>query len=544
MSAPPLGVEQGNRWSTTNEEASLIEWVSQQILPTVVTLGTTREDRPISMITFGDTEATPSLLLIGGQHGQEPSGRELLLWWVREMAQGGFAGLRRGRSVAIIPNASPDSRHHNTRENTVGIHPNRDHYTLVEAEAQAINTAWNQVDPVMVVDLHEYGHEDADVWMRAHERLDTHPLIAQAGDDAVSQAWDNAELAGYDVKEFRAASRFTIGGVAPLRHCVGILIENRIHGWSRPERVDSQRPSLETFADYFTNNTGQLVHAARASRTAAASRIGPDLLQLWADRAREGNGRYVHLDGYDLAEPIPQRLLDAHGITVDGSFVPLRQPARGLIPELIDPDAADPVAEATQRLSPTVPEGELAGAYFNIEGQLRQVTHMIHDIGGQRRHVSEMRRRSPSPELLDNGLFLQGMDHWTEFGETTGSYEPVDYHAGKFGAIFFHGDGTSRIESPLLLDSDGVRLELTVEVWVGQAGERPGQLQIANLDNGSLIGTPINPAAGALNEGWSTIYGTITLSDQGRTGFTLRLSQVSEDQQAPSYWRVTRASAY
>src|SRR5690554_611217 len=159
MPLPPLGVELGNLWSTEAQEDAVFDWLAGAGA-SVTTLATSRQGRPIRMVTFGAL-SDPTLLLVGGMHGNEPSGREVLLWFARELGQGvGAARLLRGRSVAIVPTLNPDGRAGNTRENSAGVDPNRDHITLTEAEAEALHVAMAATDPVMIADLHEYGGQD------------------------------------------------------------------------------------------------------------------------------------------------------------------------------------------------------------------------------------------------------------------------------------------------------------------------------------------------------------------------------------------------
>lgn len=388
MSRPTLGVERGNTWSTQDEHDYLWAWVNTQPKATRHQLATTRENRPIRMYTYGDL-SKPTLLLIGGQHGNEPSGREVLLWLAREMADTNMHQRATSYgSVAIIPDANPDGRSVSIRENSVGVDPNRDHILLSEAEAQAINSAIKQLDPVMIADLHEYGGEDADAWVQTYLREDTHPEIAEHGNAAYRQVINASQAAGYDTQPYPFRYRLTLNGVASLMHTVGVLIEVRYRGRTRPERFESQKPPLHALINYFANNVKSLHHAAAASRADAAQRPGPELLYLWNAQANPESGQYHNINEYELIGSIPQRLVDAHGINVSNGVVPLKQPARGIIPELIDPELDAPVAPATRNYAPQIPAGKLASAIININGQPHHITNIIHHDESGRKHTT------------------------------------------------------------------------------------------------------------------------------------------------------------
>lgn len=405
MSLPPLGVEQGNLWSTQAQEDDLFTWLDGLDHAEVSTLATTREDRPIRMVTFGDLDR-PTLLLVGGMHGNEPSGREVLLWFARELGRGaGLSRLTRDRSVAILPNDNPDGREENTRDNSVVVNPNRDHISLIEAEAQAIHAAMASTDPVMIGDFHEYGGQDgAQVWVQPHTRGDTHPLIAQAGRAAADGVIDAAQAAGNAAVEYPLAYRLTLNSVASLLHRVCVLVEVTWRNRTRPQRMALQQAPLAALVDYFTRNSQTLRHACAASRLEAEHRIGADLLHVWEQQVSPTNGEYLPLAGYDLAEAIPQKYIDAHNIRVEDDFIPIKQTARGLLPELLDPDVEEPVAEAARRERPRLPESPLTAAFVQIGGQRREVVTMIHRTGGQNRTVRVSSRDEQVTPMPTAGL--------------------------------------------------------------------------------------------------------------------------------------------
>lgn len=87
----------------------------------VVELGKSAKGTPIKMYIFG--EGAAPLLVVGGIHGNEPTGAELaesLMEYLR-----GHGELWRDHPVAVIPRANPDGLSANTRVNANGVDVNR-----------------------------------------------------------------------------------------------------------------------------------------------------------------------------------------------------------------------------------------------------------------------------------------------------------------------------------------------------------------------------------------------------------------------------------
>ena len=110
---------------------------------------------------------------------------------------------------------------------------------------------------------------------------------------------------------------------------------------------------LRTAADYwleFFEDNSTTVKAAQAAPTnGALTSPGPEVVNLEQVDLKPENETTISISGYDLDEPLPQIYVDAFGIEVQGSFVPIAQKARGILPEILDPDSLYRVVEATRR---------------------------------------------------------------------------------------------------------------------------------------------------------------------------------------------------
>ena len=96
-----------------------------------------------------------TILLVGTQHGTEPSGGEALLLVARSVALGGMKSLLDGADFIIVPNANPDGRDLHRRVNANNVNLSTDFVLLSQPESRAINDLLLRVRPQVVLDVHE-----------------------------------------------------------------------------------------------------------------------------------------------------------------------------------------------------------------------------------------------------------------------------------------------------------------------------------------------------------------------------------------------------
>jgi len=125
-------------------------------------LGMTRGGSKLPMAVVCAPEADPrglrKLLIIARQHGSEPAGTEAAMALLRHFATSesrAEAALLERVALMIIPMANPDGAVAGRRGNSAGVDLNRDWGALSQPETRAIEGAFLDWRPDVVIDLHE-----------------------------------------------------------------------------------------------------------------------------------------------------------------------------------------------------------------------------------------------------------------------------------------------------------------------------------------------------------------------------------------------------
>ncbi|MDF1548895.1 MAG: M14 family zinc carboxypeptidase, partial [Bacteroidales bacterium] len=160
---PILPLEQSDyRKLTTNAEMiAYLEMASNfSEMINIEILDSTISGKRIPLIWLGTkgekNNSKPSLLFFAQQHGNEPSGKEGLLLLINEFALGRHLDLLENVNLFIIPQTNPDGGDKNERRNSDGIDLNRDHLLFQSNEARLVQKVFDEYQPEVVVDIHEY----------------------------------------------------------------------------------------------------------------------------------------------------------------------------------------------------------------------------------------------------------------------------------------------------------------------------------------------------------------------------------------------------
>ncbi len=209
----------------------------------------------------------PAVVIVAGQHGDEPAGTEALIVIAQELAAGRLDRVLDQVDVYLLPRANPDGAVLGQRDGADGSDINRDHLLLRTPEAQAQAQLIREVAPVVVLDLHEYavdagfaakfgGVQRFDALLDTATVANLRPFVARAAEE-----WFRAPLAAnltaagfsnewyYTLAADPADRTVSMGGVGPqigrnangLKNAVSLLVETRGQGIGRTDfkrRVD------------------------------------------------------------------------------------------------------------------------------------------------------------------------------------------------------------------------------------------------------------------------------------------------------------------
>ena len=379
----------------------------------VVEIGRTVLDRPINMLVIGypraprnvkDAAKGTSALVNCNVHGNEPSSREACLILARELAFGRdrrTIDILRHATVLLVPSINGDGRAANTRGNSTGQDLNRDYSLIRQPETFAFVKMMRDYDPEAAFDGHEFGNSQAgDLPVLPPRHLNVARSIFDESRSMI-EGWmyghgseDGWWFCPYGCQNGGAVGlsqetilRNTMG----LKSVVGSLLEARSSGGvtrpnegnapnNRRRKTYSALYTYQQFLDYQNVNERAIEEAIEQSirfQRANRGRIvfrGSYPIPAYpsphpgespppeepAEGVLEAPPCGYLLDDAQYSGPRPDgrpvgERLAAHGIRVsrwrpDTYFVSMRQPQRGLIPLLLDGEAAEPMV-AARRLS-------------------------------------------------------------------------------------------------------------------------------------------------------------------------------------------------
>jgi hypothetical protein len=383
----------------------------------VVEIGRTLQGRPINMFIFGYPAPLPSAARISRSptvlvqchvHGDEPSMRESCLILTRELAftdDPDLLDIMSRATVLIVPTLNGDGRAADTRGSSTGQDLNRDHSLLREPETKAFAAMLRDYTPEVAVDGHNGDSEDLPVLGPRHLNV-YEGIYSEAKNRLIeSRIYDNAALAGWWAGPYSngGASQETIlRNTFGLKSIVGILSENRpAAGVTRPGATAAGNENRKTYGqlwlikqllDYHRDNLPRierLIAESIAFQRANVGRIvfrgsypwppfppllsAPDVDAPSPDMILEDPpcGYFLSEEQYSGNRPegTVELRLRLHGIAVErapgyiargpGYLVRMTQPLRGLIPPLLDAQAAEPMVHGVRlqefRPSPTAP---------------------------------------------------------------------------------------------------------------------------------------------------------------------------------------------
>jgi len=182
--------------------------------------GTSTLGRDVVLVRLGgEARARWNILFYAQQHGDEISGKDALLYLIRDIAANPRQ-LPADTAVWIMPMMNPDGAEAGTRVNGAKADINRDHMTLLQPETQALHRVVQRVRPEVAVDCHEFGRSSSAWKKRGWEKwpditLDrlNNPLFDRARIEAADRWVEAAAVA--EEKAGHLFLRYWVGGVPP-----------------------------------------------------------------------------------------------------------------------------------------------------------------------------------------------------------------------------------------------------------------------------------------------------------------------------------------
>jgi hypothetical protein len=369
----------------------------------VVEIGRTVLGRPINMFIIGYPAPKPTVQAVSGNaaallncnvHGNEPSSREGCLIMARELAFSNdprTIDLLSNMTVLIVPAINGDGRAANTRGNSTGQDLNRDHSLIRQPETSAMVRDYT---PEVAYDGHEFGNSQAGdlptLWPRHLNVAES--IMGQSKSLIEDWLYTNGSADGWWYCPYGCQNGGAVGlsqetilrNTMGLKNTVSMLLEARSAGGqtrpneaipanNRRRKTYSAIYTMEQLLDYYRERRPEIVQAIEESVEFQRSNTGRivfrgsyDVPAFPAPHPGEAPPPDEPPDGildpppcgYQLTDaqytgpqpdgrPVADRLA-AHGIKVQRHgpgrwFVPMKQPRRGLIPLLLDGEAAEPM---------------------------------------------------------------------------------------------------------------------------------------------------------------------------------------------------------
>jgi len=227
---------------------------------------------------------TPSfrVLYYAQQHGDEVSGKDALLYLVRDIARDP-ALLPPDVDLWVLPMMNPDGAEAGTRRNADGADLNRDHMVLEQPETRALHRVARRVRPHLAVDCHEFTRDSEE---RRKRGFVAWPDITMDGVN--NPLFDPAVVAAAQrwVDESRAP--LASAGHTFLRYTVGGLPPDEEQRHSAPD-MDSGLTAVGAYGGLSFIVEAAVRRAAPDPSADLASRVDAYLVLLWRFLREDGH---------------------------------------------------------------------------------------------------------------------------------------------------------------------------------------------------------------------------------------------------------------
>lgn len=401
MTPPLTGFETTGTWTTGEHETDFLAQIHAETDAQVIEHGTSAGGRPLRRVELG---TGPTILIVCLQHGEEPASREAALAQIRDYAYStdpSILSYLATHRVVWIPTANPDGQAAGRRTNDAGGDSNRDYWAVTQSETRSIIDTIHAVQPNFIIDAHEYGvAAGADWWGAPSTHPVTHPAIQVVENSAFQRGLDTVRGAGFTAGRYpdNSRSRFTLAVYgSTAMHTPQLLSETNWLIGDASVRVPVQRQILDMAIAWHEENSDACTAAQHASQQHALTHTGMDQLLIRERYMHYDTPELVRLEGYQLHEPVPDRLVDTHRLVItEDNFAPMNQLGRAILPQIFDPESTGVEVSASRvlRTDPEplpprepLPRRKFLGYRVHLNGRTRDVIGVKAKINGRVRDI-------------------------------------------------------------------------------------------------------------------------------------------------------------
>jgi hypothetical protein len=289
-----------------------------------------------------------TVLLVGSQHGNEPSGGEALQILAREIATGPRAAYLDDFDLIIVPDANPDGRAARRRGNARGVNLSTAFVVSAEPETQALLDLLRNRAPDVVLDVHEsailkkstlarQGYvTDVEAQLEGPTNPDVDPGLRALSDSILQESIARTERAGLPAQRYLGEitdirqpiirggpTLNNLRNMAGMYGTLSLLLENRLDPRGKPfptprnirVRVDKQLLAITAFLDTCRDYRPAIAAAVDAAR------------EVW----RRDGEQQVHLRLAQLPNPRQQEIVVPLRRLADGAPEALRFELRDVV---------------------------------------------------------------------------------------------------------------------------------------------------------------------------------------------------------------------
>lgn len=482
-----LEIRKDGSWTTYQEELDFLEELSEKSDRMEYSVyGESGEGRPLHLVKVGyprpgtDEEIASgrNILIVGTFHGNEPSGREMALKLMRDLAftdDPDLLELMEKSTILFVPTMNPDGREANKRRNKDNFDLNRDALMLKTPEHQTLAKIQKTFKPDIILDAHER-MSGPNISLLGNLNLNVDKDLQQVNERLIDDyMFPDLEEAGFTVTHYPpGALPINTRNMSGLRHSIGVLSEA---SWDDEPlvRVAAQMEAAYSLLRFYQEEfdlVGEIVSKAPENKKRdGENRSKPFYLDGWVGNLPDDESAILDPPpcGYLMNEVQRERIerqIELFEIQLqevnNGYFVTMAQPMMTVIPFILDPRseiklvngvAVNDCSELESLEPPNIPEPSQYQTDF---------TH--YDAGEKPSDWTELWGDShwtiqDNPKRLEH-VVTDGADRrflaWDKVGEVHGDVEVAALvranNEGELFQVHLHGSGRVGTENGYYLD--------------------------------------------------------------------------------------------